>query len=85
MWENVGIVRSRESLEEAAAVLAGWERKLGDRVDRPSYELDSLVVTGRLVVEAALAREESRGAHFRTDFPEPSEDWLKHIVYRKEV
>ena len=84
MWENVGIVRSRESLEDAAAILATWEGSLGSPTDRLSYELCSLVVTGRLVAEAALVREESRGAHFRSDFPESSDQWLRHLVFKEE-
>jgi L-aspartate oxidase len=84
MWENVGIVRSRESLEDAAAILATWEGSLGSPTDRLSYELNSLVVTGRLVAEAALVREESRGAHFRSDFPESSDQWLRHLVFKGE-
>lgn len=84
MWENVGIVRSRESLEDAAAILATWGGSLGSPTDRLSYELNSLVVTGRLVAEAALVREESRGAHFRSDFPESSDQWLRHLVFKGE-
>jgi len=83
MWEKVGIIRSRESLEEAAAILSTWERSLISPTDRQSYELNSLVLTARLVTEAALIREESRGAHCRTDFSEPSPEWLKHLVFRQ--
>ena len=50
--------------------------------DRPSYELCNLVLTGRLVTEAALVREESRGAHFRSDFPRHSPQWRRHIIFR---
>ncbi|PIW40051.1 MAG: hypothetical protein COW22_03815, partial [Chloroflexi bacterium CG15_BIG_FIL_POST_REV_8_21_14_020_46_15] len=50
--------------------------------DRVSHELSSLVLCGRLMAEAALLREESRGAHFRTDFPETSSEWQKHIVFQ---
>jgi L-aspartate oxidase len=83
MWDKVGIVRCGEGLEEAASILASWQQTLEMRCDRPSHELSSLILAGRLMAEAALTREESRGAHFRTDFPEPSADWLRHIVFRK--
>lgn len=83
MWEKVGIIRSRESLEEAVNILAAWQKEVKKPTDRPSYELSNLVLTGRLMAEAALLREESRGAHFRSDFPQPSPAWLKHIVFRK--
>jgi len=81
MWEKVGIVRSGETLKEAAGTLAAWEKNLKKASDRSSYELNNLVLTARLMTEAALIREESRGAHFRTDYPQPSPDWLKHIVF----
>jgi len=83
MWGKVGIVRSRETLEEAANTLATWEKSLEQASDRSSYELNNLVLTARLMTEAALIREESRGAHFRTDCPQPSPEWLKHIVFKK--
>jgi L-aspartate oxidase len=40
-----------------------------------------MVLAGRLIIESALIREESRGAHFRTDFPQTRSDWQKHIVF----
>lgn len=83
MWEKVGIVRSRRTLEEAANTLAAWEKTLDKASDRSSYELNNLVLTARLMTEAALIRSESRGAHFRTDYPEPSIDWLKHVIFRE--
>jgi L-aspartate oxidase len=83
MWDKVGIIRSGKSLEEAAGILATWESLLSQPSDRPSYELNNLVLCARLVTEAALLRKESRGAHFRTDFPQTSPEWQKHIVFRK--
>lgn len=83
LWDKVGIIRSGNGLAEAANVLAAWERMLKPPTDRPSYELANMVLVGRLMAEAALIREESRGAHYRSDFPQSSDAWLKHIVFRK--
>jgi L-aspartate oxidase len=85
MWDKVGIIRSGKSLKEAAIILATWESLLPQSTDRPSYELNNLVLCARLMTEAALLREESRGAHFRTDFPRTSPEWQRHIVFRKNV
>jgi L-aspartate oxidase len=49
---------------------------------RATHELRALVTCARLAAEAALLREESRGAHYRTDFPEPREEWRRHLVWR---
>jgi L-aspartate oxidase len=83
MWEKVGIVREGPILSEAARLLAAWETSLPAPSDRPSHELANLTLLGRLVTEAALQREESRGAHYRRDFPEPRPEWLRHIVFRR--
>jgi L-aspartate oxidase len=83
MWEKVGIVRDGPALNEAARLLDAWEAALPAPCDRPSHELANLVLLGRLVTEAALQREESRGAHYRRDFPEPRPEWLRHIVFRR--
>jgi len=79
-WDKVGIIRNKEGLTQAADILAAWQRLLPQPTDRPSCELSNLVLTGRLVTEAALLREESRGAHFRSDFPQNSPQWQCHIV-----
>jgi L-aspartate oxidase len=80
LWDNVGIVRDREGLTEAVATLGSWQHDLSELSNRQSYELANMIITGRLIAEAALLREESRGAHFRSDFPQRSEAWLRHIV-----
>jgi L-aspartate oxidase len=82
-WDKVGIIRNKMGLTEAANILATWQKSLPQTVDRPSYELNSLVLSGRLVTEAALIREESRGAHFRSDFPLSLPEWQRHIVFTK--
>jgi len=80
-WDNVGIIRNREGLKEAADILSAWQNSLPQPTDRPSYELSNLIMTGRLMTEAALLREESRGAHFRSDFPQSSSQWLPHSIF----
>lgn len=85
MWEKVGIVRDGSNLDAAARMLASWQRSAPTALDRPSNELANLLVAGRLMAEAALRREESRGAHFRTDFPAPSDAWRRHIIFRKHA
>lgn len=83
MWDSVGIVRNGGDLERAASALASWQTVLKEPTDRQTYELGNMVLVGRLMAEAALTREESRGAHYRSDFPEASDSWLRHIVFRK--
>ncbi|MBN1188648.1 MAG: L-aspartate oxidase [Dehalococcoidales bacterium] len=81
MWNKVGIIRDQAGLIQAADTLALWQDSLPEPTDRPSYELNNLVLTGRLVTEAALCREESRGAHFRSDFSQHSGEWEKNITF----
>jgi L-aspartate oxidase len=82
LWNKVGIIRDKAGLTQAVKTLASWQKCLPEAADRPTYELNNLVLTGRLVAEAALIREESRGAHFRSDFPQHSSEWQKHIIFR---
>lgn len=82
LWNKAGIIRDKEGLTEAAETLAYWQQCLSKPDDRPSHELANLILTGRLLTEAAIVREESRGAHFRSDFPESSPEWLRHIVIK---
>jgi L-aspartate oxidase len=83
LWEKAGIVRDKGGLEQVSGNLAAWQSSLPRPTDQPSYELSNLVLTGRLLAEAALIREESRGAHFRSDFPQTSPQWQCHIVWKK--
>jgi len=83
MWDKVGIVRDGRSLAEAKAVISAWQASFGEPTDRPSHELANLLLCARLVTEGALMRKESRGAHYRSDFPERSQAWHHHIVFRR--
>jgi len=83
MWNKAGIIRNKEGLILAIETLAAWQKCLPEPADRSTYELSNLVLTGRLLTEAALIREESRGAHFRSDFASHSTDWEKHIIFSR--
>ena len=81
MTDKVGIVRTREGMEEAKRWLAETEARLdGFRpVGVAGFELRNLVSLAGLTVRMALAREESRGAHFREDFPHTDDaHWIVH-------
>ncbi len=82
LWDKVGIIRSGKSLTEAADILYTWQNLLPQPTDQASHELSNMVLNARLMTEAALLREESRGAHFRTDFPQSSSAWQKHSIFK---
>jgi L-aspartate oxidase len=69
MWTDVGIVRSREGLMSAIRKLEQLGAALGRPGTRRAFEAHNLQQAGLLVARAALAREESRGAHYRSDYP----------------
>ena len=85
MWRNVGINRNGQRLLLSARILQLWQRTMANPVDLHSYELANMVLLARLMVEGALLRQESRGSHFREDFPQPSEQWEKHVVLTKNI
>ncbi len=76
MWERVGILRDRVSLQRA---ISEFDQIASGNLSTASR---NFVTLGRLVATAALWREESRGGHYRTDFPEPKEEWQRHSIQR---
>ena len=70
MTGRAGVLRTATSLDEAAAVVADVERRLGPPGTAAAWELANLCEVGRALVAAAAFRAESRGAHTRTDFPD---------------
>jgi L-aspartate oxidase len=84
MMDDVGVRRSREGLEEARDFLEeNWDLLDLQFLNPAGLELQNMFIVARVIVEAALAREESRGCHFRTDFPGEAEHWRRHIVFRR--
>jgi L-aspartate oxidase len=86
MWRHAGLLRSRETLSGLVTQLSAWWRHLAQRRDadasnREFRRLSSLVTVSLLMARAALRREESRGGHFRTDFPHRDDiHWQKHVA-----
>ncbi len=82
MWERVGIIRCAASLSEAASSLLEWsiitERNYGTRRE---LELKNMLTVAGIIVQAALARKGSVGAHFRSDFKYPGNKWQQHFVW----
>jgi L-aspartate oxidase len=75
MWEKVGLVRDEAGLLSALEALDD----LAAMHPEASGEARNLLGVARLVTAAALARQESRGGHFRLDLPEPDPAWLRRL------
>src|SRR5207248_3262169 len=86
MVRKMGIVRDRGRLEEARRDVEFWCRYVLRRefAARTGWELQNLLTVARLMIDAALAREESRGTHYRSDFPAKDEaNWgRRHVTSR---
>jgi len=78
MYSNVGLVRDEAGLRAAIARLDDLNSEFGESRD----ELRNLLVVGRLIAEAALARRESRGSHYRSDYPKTNEAFAKRSFTR---
>jgi len=88
MWRHVGVRREAEGLREAAENIQHWCRYVLARqfADPPGWELQNMLCDARLMIEAALERQETRGAHVRTDFPNLDDaHWKRHITFRRET
>jgi L-aspartate oxidase len=85
MWNKVGIVRDGSGLRQAIEKLESFQRLTAHPGTRRAFEARNLLTSGLLVARSALAREESRGGHYRTDYPSHDDArFLKHSVVRGE-
>ncbi|WP_424888359.1 L-aspartate oxidase [Streptomyces sp. XH2] len=83
MTEGAGVLRSRESLERAAAELARIDEDAAAALEAPgteSWEATNLLLVARVLVAAALRREETRGCHWREDAPDRDDAWRRHLL-----
>jgi L-aspartate oxidase len=88
MWQKVGIVRNEEGLRAAlkkiAALNAELRKAAGNAINLDIIEIRNMLTAARLTAYAALARNESRGCHFREDYPEKEKAWERHLVLTSE-
>ena len=84
MWEYVGIIRDEEGLKTAAGAINNLEGELGrGRSELEYYQSINMLTVARVMVQAALWRKESRGAHYRQDYPARDDiRWAKHLTLK---
>jgi len=85
MYANVGLIRNARGLQEALARIGELERIGEIERTRGNDELRNLLIVGRLIAEAALARRESRGSHYRSDYPKTDEAFAKRSFTKLHV
>jgi L-aspartate oxidase len=90
MWRFAGVHRSGDGLEAASETLAAWTAADAASATAPELSIAqredaNLLDLARLLVSAALERRESRGAHFRSDYPATSDDFARHLAWAREV
>lgn len=86
MVEKAGIVRDEKALKEALLRLDEIEEQVRDMeiVTNKDMELSNIVLVSKFIIASALERQESRGAHFRSDFPQTDDVlWKRNIIIKK--
>jgi L-aspartate oxidase len=85
MWCDTGLMRDAAGLQGAQAGLEALQATQPMRITRKALEARNLLVVAEAIVQAALGREESRGAHYRTDFPERASVARHSVVWGGEL
>jgi succinate dehydrogenase/fumarate reductase flavoprotein subunit len=98
MWENVGLIRNKSCLEKALSEIEQMKKGLQGKICLTSMDLEynyewveiielrNLLDVANIITKSALHRTESRGAHFREDYPQRGDkNWLKNILIRKNL
>ena len=94
MWDKVSIVRDEKTLNEALKELLEMKKELDDLNVSNIKQYNTELVTALevinmveiciLTVKSAILRRESRGAHYRSDYPETNDEWKKSIVVNEK-
>jgi L-aspartate oxidase len=95
MWRNCAIERSGEPLSETREIIAFWSRYVMDKTFTPpetgeeaipGWELQNMLTVCFLITTAAYTRTESRGAHYRLDYPDrDDEHWRLHLLWKRPM
>jgi len=95
MWRNCAIERNGARLEETREIIAFWSRYVMDKTFIPTemgedvipgWELQNMLTVCFLITTAAYTRTESRGAHYRTDYPDrDDEHWRLHLLWKRPM
>jgi L-aspartate oxidase len=93
MWRNVGIERDGQRLIETREIIAFWARYVMDKVFNPAaigdaavagWEVQNMLTVAALITIAAMSRTESRGCHYRLDYPALDDaHWRLHLLWRR--
>ena len=90
MWDYVSIVRNEEGLKKALLEINDLKNKIEDvKINgvieiQKYFELKNMITVAEIIVKCALERKESRGAHYRSDYPETKEEWKGNLVVCKD-
>jgi L-aspartate oxidase len=82
-WDKCGLARCGEGLKQAVTMLESAPMESLTSAARGDHELRNIHSVATLIARCALAREESRGGHYRTDFPQPRPEFQKHSHFRR--
>ena len=87
MWRQLGVERNAEGMLEAREKIGFWQRVVEELAEPSlrSWTLINMLTLARLTAISALSREESRGVHYRSDFPEARDEFMAHTVLVPEL
>src|SRR5208282_2666903 len=95
MWRNCAIERTGDRLSETREIIAFWSRYVMDKTFTPAemgeeaiggWELQNMLTACFLITTAAYTRTESRGAHYRLDYPDrDDEHWRLHLLWKRSM
>lgn len=85
MWRNVGVVRTASRLDETCEIIDFWGRYVLDKefFHPAGWEVQNMLTAARLIAQCAMQRTETRGVHYREDFPETDPAWQRHQSVRR--